>query len=183
MKHLSIILFLVALTNVTIAQREVDEDTPQKLKDRMYFGGGFGLNAGTINNVGYFDISLSPIIGYMITPQLSAGTGISWQRTSYDTKPSIVINQWGVSPFVRYNFNQQLFSMAEYNFISTPTFGFNQQGAGYTRTFTRFLLGIGYSQPLGSRGAVNAVGLYDVTYNKNDFAFASPWVFRVFFTF
>ncbi len=181
MRRFLIILFLAALSNLAIAQREVDEDTPQKLKDRMYFGGGFGLNAGQVNGVGYFDISLSPIIGYMITPQLSAGTGITWQRTSYDTKPSIVINQWGVSPFVRYNFNQQLFSMAEYNFISTPTFG--TQGAGTTRTFTRLLLGIGYSQPLGSRGAINAVGLYDVTYNRNDLAFASPWVFRVFFTF
>jgi hypothetical protein len=186
MKHLSIICLLVALSNLTIAQREVDEDTPQKLKDRMYFGGGFGLNAGQLNGIGYFDISLSPIIGYMITPQLSAGTGISWQRTSYDTSPSIVLNQWGISPFVRYNFNQQLFSMAEYNFVSTPILAFNSQGryvTGATRTFTRLLLGIGYSQPLGSRGAINAVGLYDVSYNRNDLAFASPWVFRVFFTF
>jgi hypothetical protein len=186
MKRVSVILFLASLPFLAIAQREIDEDTPHKLKDRVYFGGGFGLNAGSLDGIGYFDISLSPIIGYMITPQFSAGTGISWQRTSYDTSPSIVLNQWGISPFVRYNFNQQLFSLAEYNFVSTPILAFNTQGryvTGATRTFTRFLLGIGYSQPLGSRGAVNVVGLYDVSYNRNDLAFASPWVFRVFFTF
>jgi hypothetical protein len=179
MKRVSVILFLASLPFLAIAQREIDEDTPHKLKDRVYFGGGFGLNTGSLNGVGYFDISLSPIIGYMITPQFSAGTGISWQRTSYDTNPGIVLNQWGISPFARYNFNQQFFTMAEYNFISTPTLN----ATGTTRTFSRFLLGLGYSQPLGGRGAINAVGLYDVMFNQREQAFASPWVFRVFFTF
>ncbi len=186
MKRFLILFILGSMPFFVMAQREIDDDTPHKLKDRMYFGGGFGINSGTTNGIGYFDISVSPIIGYMINPQLSAGTGISWQRTSYDTSPSVVLNQWGLSPFVRYNFNPQFFSLAEYNFISPPTLGYNQQGkfaAGPSRTFSRFLVGLGYSQPLGSRGAINAVGLYDVMYNQKDLAFTSPWVFRVFFSF
>ena len=186
MKKWIVFFAVLTLPLLSIAQREIEEDTPHKIKDRIYFGGGFGINSGSVNGISYFDISLSPIIGYMITPQVSAGTGINWQRTSYETTPSVVLNQWGVSPFVRYNFNPQFFTTAEYNYISTPTLTYSAQtkySSGPSRIFNRLLLGIGYSQPLGKRGAINAVGLYDVLFKKEEQAFASPWVFRVFFSF
>lgn len=169
---------LIVLPALAFAQREVDEDAPQKLKDRLYFGGGLGLNTGTdAYGNSFFYFAVNPIVGYMVTPKFSVGTGINWQRTSYD-RPSVVLNQYGISPFVRYNFDQ-LFAYAEYNLISTPSYyNLNQ-----TKTLSRFLIGLGYSQPLGKRGAVNAVGLYDVLYNQSERAFASPWVFRVFFSF
>jgi hypothetical protein len=178
MKRLGVFLLIIALPSLGLAQREITEDTPHTLKDRVYFGGGFGLNSGTdpYGNT-YFFYSISPIIGYMIKPNLSAGTGINWQQTSYD-RPSVTLTQYGVSPFIRYNFDQ-LFAHAEYNYISTPTF----LNSNERRSFSRMLLGVGYSQPLGGRGAINAMALYDVLYNQNDRAFASPWVFRVFFSF
>jgi long-subunit fatty acid transport protein len=178
MKRL-VVLLMVALPLLSLAQREIEEGDKPKLKDRLYFGGGFGINSGTdAYGNSYFFISLSPIVGYMINPKFSVGTGINWQRTSYDTRPSIVLNQYGVSPFLRYNFDQ-LFAYAEYNYISTPTFNITNR-----RAYNRLLLGVGYSQRLGgSRGAINAMALYDVLYNQSDRAFASPWVFRVFFSF
>jgi hypothetical protein len=174
MKKLGIVVLLLSFSYLTIAQRVVDENTPHTLKDRAYFGGGFGLNSGTDSyGNSYFFYSLSPLFGYMINSKLSAGSGINWQQTSYD---KVTFTQYGVSPFLRYNFDQ-LFAKAEYNYISTPTLYSTER-----RAFSRMLLGVGYTQSLGGRGGLNAVALYDVLYNRNDGAFASPWVFRVYFT-
>lgn len=164
---------LIVLPSLVIAQREVDEDTPHKFKDRAYFGGGFGLGGGT----GYFSVSVNPIIGYMITPQFSGGTGLSYQLLSYtDIKPSININQYGISPFVRYNF-EQLFAMAEYNLISTNYVNDNKR-----YLVDRMLLGLGYSQSSEGRGGLNVVGMYDVLYKPNG-PFPSPWVIRAYLIF
>lgn len=171
--------FLCCIAFVTVAQRDISDDTPKTFKERGYFGGGFGLSGGRDafgNN--YFFIALNPIIGYMVKPRFSVGTGINWQRTSYSDL-GINLDQYGVSPFARYNFGGQMFGYAEYNYFSTPTFINRNE----RRSFNRMLLGLGYAQPLGGRGAVNVVALYDVLYNQADRAFASPWVFRVFFSF
>lgn len=180
MKRLTLFLFLVTLSYASFAQREVEEDTKPKFKDRVYFGGGFGLNGGT-DGYGnrYFYFAVNPIVGYMITPQFSMGTGVSWQQYNY-TDVKVKINQYGVSPFARYNFGK-LFSYAEYNLINTPNF---YNASGSRTNYDRLLLGLGYSQPFGTgRGAINAMALYDVLYQKTDRVFASPWVFRVFFSF
>lgn len=174
MKRNIFFLGLMLFTVVCFGQREVDENAPPKLKDRIYFGGGLGLGGGT----GYFSLALNPIVGYMVTPKFSVGTGVNYQTISYtDIKPSRTISQYGVSPFMRYNFDQ-LFAYSEYNLLST-----NYIGSDNRQWVSRFLIGLGYSQPLGNRGAINVVGLYDVLYQQNSSPFASPYVFRVFFSF
>jgi hypothetical protein len=160
-----------------LAQRDVDERSGWSLSERMYFGGGMGLNTG-VDAFGnrFFYVGLNPIVGYMVNNQFSVGTGVTWQHLNYSDL-EIKINQYGVSPFARYNFGQ-LFAYGEYMYISTPTlFNTNRRG------FDRMLLGLGYTQPLGRRGAINGMALYDVFYNEAERAFASPWVFRVFFSF
>ncbi|MFM7487482.1 MAG: hypothetical protein ACKO13_11265 [Cytophagales bacterium] len=179
MKKFYIMIWICALATVSFGQRQISDDTPKTFKERGYFGGGFGLSGGRDafgNN--YFFIALNPIIGYMVKPEFSVGSGLNWQRTSYSDQ-GISLDQYGVSPFARYNFGGQLFGYAEYNYISTPTFINRNE----RRSFNRMLLGLGYSQPLGGRGAINAVALYDLLYNQADRAFTSPWVFRVFFSF
>lgn len=163
---------LISLTS--FAQREVSDDS--SIKDRIYLGGGLGLNVGTdYYGYRYFYFALNPIIGYMVNPKTSVGTGITWQRYSYSEPVKLNIDQYGVSPFIRYNFSE-FFAYGEYNLLNTPTYSISQR-----RTYDRLLLGLGYSQSLG-RGSVNAMALYDVIYDQNERAFSSPWVFRVFFT-
>ncbi len=177
MKTSWLIVCILSLSSVAFAQREIDERAGWGLKDRLYVGGGFGLNGGN-DSYGnrYFYIGLNPIIGYMITPQFSGGLGLQWQHYSYPDYNS-KIDQYGVSPFLRYNFGQ-LFAYTEYNVLNTPTL-YNTE----RKNFDRFLMGLGYSQPLGRRGSLNAMALYDVIYSNTERAFASPWVFRVYFSF
>ncbi len=159
------------------AQREVDDGS--KLSDRLYFGGGLGMNGGTDPYAGrYFFIGVYPVIGYMVNNQLSIGTSITYQYYSYSDVGQ-EIHQYGIAPFVRYNFGQ-LFAYSEYSLLSTPTY----YGPAMPRkTFDRFLIGVGFSQPLGGRAALNVMGMYDMIWKRTDYAFASPWVFRVFVSF
>jgi hypothetical protein len=171
-------IILCAISFGLLAQREVDEQADWK--DRIYFGGGGGLNGGTdLNGNRYFFFSLSPVVGYMITSQLSAGTGIVYQRTNFSDR-NISFTQYGIMPFVRYNF-KDLFLTAEYNYINLPRLGNNLNTVD--RIFLdRLLLGVGYSQPLGGRTKLNVMAMYDVLFERSS-PFLTPWVFRVFFTF
>lgn len=176
------VLFSIALmvSCACYGQIPVDDKTGWSLKERMYFGGGFGLNGGS-DSFGnrYWYVGLNPIAGYMITTQFSAGLGIQWQHYSYpDFKTTI--DQYGVSPFMRYNFGQ-LFAYTEYSILNTPAFG-GFGGNSERRNFDRLLAGLGYSQPIGRRSAINVMALYDLIYNNSERAFASPWVLRVWFS-
>lgn len=147
--------------------------------DRIYVGGGFGLNGGRdYNGYRYFYYSVSPVVGYMITQNFSAGTGITYEHISYpDLK--VKTSQYGGFPFVRYNIHQ-FFLTAEYNFISVDPDLTSE--ANKREIFSRWLVGGGISQPIGRRGAINLEALYDLSWDATS-PFASPWVFRVFFSF
>jgi len=182
MKKRILFLLLMCVSLFSVAQREIDEDTPHKFKDRFYLGGGFSLNSGRDNyGNNFFLINVNPVVGYMITPQLSSGLGANWQRISLD-RPSATLDQFIVSPFLRYNFSQ-LFAYGEYNYVSSPAFNRNTGKYEDRAVFSQFLIGLGYSQPIGKRGAINVAGLYNVLYNPEERIFPSPWVYRVFFSF
>jgi hypothetical protein len=181
-----LMVILILVVGVAHAQRDIDENTGWSLKDRLYVGGGFGLSGGSdYQGFKYFTFSISPIFGYMITPQLSAGTGINYQYLSYGDL-NIKLHQYGVSPFVRYNI-KQFFGQVEYNVISTPYVMVDNQGA-YTSeraTYDRLLAGIGIAQPIGERAKINLLAMYDLLYttDRSQSPFGSPWVFRVFFSY
>lgn len=171
-----VIIMILWISGISYGQIPVDEKTGWSLKDRMYFGGGFGLNGGS-DSFGnrYWYVGLNPIAGYMITQQFSAGLGLQWQHYSYPDF-NTTFDQYGVSPFMRYNFGQ-LFAYTEYSILNTPIFGNTER-----KNFDRMLVGLGYSQPIGRRSAINVMALYDVIYSNTERAFASPWVLRVYFS-
>jgi hypothetical protein len=177
-----VISSFICLSFLAVAQRDVDSES--NWMDRVYFGGGGSFNGGD-NSFGtrYFSISVMPVVGYMVTSQLSVGTGVVYQRTSFPDDNFNYV-QYGLMPFVRYNFNE-LFLTAEYNYFNVPVLSLSSQGfAVEDRVYrSRMLLGAGYSRPLGGgRMRVNAMALYDVLYRRPSI-FNSPWVFRVFFSF
>ncbi|HMR57856.1 MAG TPA: hypothetical protein PKC10_11065, partial [Cyclobacteriaceae bacterium] len=74
-------MFLLFASISTWAQREVDDRTGWSLKDRIYTGGGLALNGGSdAYGNRYFYFAVNPIVGYMVTPKFSVGTGVTWQR-------------------------------------------------------------------------------------------------------
>ena len=168
MKRLFIFSILLLSTFSSFAQKDIGPDA--SFSDRIYFGGGLGFSSS--NNATF--ISLSPIVGYMITPALSAGVGVQYQYIKYrfiDLSSDV----YGGSIFTRYNINQ-FFLQTEYNLLSAEYF-INSEAR--RANFDRLLFGGGIMQPLGSRARLNIIGMYDLIYEPNG-PFASPWVFRVF---
>jgi hypothetical protein len=154
----------------------------QPADKKFYFGGGGSFGSGTNSySFRYTYYSLFPIVGYRITPQFSAGTGVNYQHYSYPDLGA-TYSQYGFSPFLRYNVSQ-LFFQSEYDIISSPAYD-NAGNALARQTYNRLLFGVGYTQPFSDtgRGAINAMAMYDVLY-KQPSVFNSPIVLRVFVTF
>jgi len=173
-KYLAL-LFTLLLSTVAFGQmgtRTIDENSDWK--DRLYFGGGLGLSAGS----GYTMISVSPIVGYMITNRLSGGIGVTYQ---YYKSGDFTDNRYGGQLFMRVNVIKQIFAYGSYEFMNYGTYTITGD-EGPRNTVSRLPLGLGLSQPIGNRSSVNFLAAYDVLYDDQLGAYNSPWIFTVYFS-
>ncbi|MGN6566928.1 MAG: hypothetical protein ACTHJ0_03195, partial [Flavipsychrobacter sp.] len=150
---------------------------------RLRFGGGFILGAGDITNLG-----ISPIIGYRITDNWSAGIGIAYQYLkikgyyelydphsgAYSDYP-LQSNIFYPSVWTRYvifrnlNFIGDIFVDAEFEYDMMRFKDYT-----YDNTYTNIisentnvnvpcaLVGLGIKQPITDRVSIVVMGLYDV---------------------
>src|SRR5690606_32153549 len=139
-----------------------------------------GLGLGTHPTYGtYFSIGLSPLAGFMLARNLSAGVGFEYQYTSYsDLK--IRLHQYGWYPFLRYNI-KNFFLQTDYDWYSIPLI---RNGKTEDRALLeRYFIGVGYtSSSPGSRSAVDLLVSYGFQYT-NLSPFSSPLSIRIFMTF
>lgn len=148
------------------------------LRERLFFGGNGGLQLGNI-----IFIDVSPLAGYRLTPEFSLGAGLSWQyfqdRRFVNNFSSTVL---GGRVFARYDISQYFFPWAEYEFLN---YRFRDPFGRETprQWFTAALVGGGVGQPIGRGGGIYALVLYNLTWQPGRSMYASPWVFRVGFTF
>ncbi|MEQ9405770.1 MAG: hypothetical protein RIM99_19420 [Cyclobacteriaceae bacterium] len=166
MKKALILTFCVMSTGV-FAQ--------SKLSDKIYFGGGFGFSAG--NNV--TNISLSPQVGYKITPRFSSGFGITYQYVKFKSIDTSISN-FGWSIFSRYNVTQQFFAYTEFENLKFEYFtSFNPERTD-SDTYNSLLVGAGYTESLAGRASFSISALYNVLYDATDpiQPYDSPWQIR-----
>ncbi len=146
-------------------------------KDRIYVGGGLGLQFGDITN-----IQVSPIVGYRINEKLAAGIGITYiyYRIKFDNAPDFETNIYGGSVFVRRNLNEQFFLHGEYESLN---FEFPNRDGTFTREWVPgLLLGGGYFMPLGRNAGFSATALYNVIHDDLKSPYNSPLILRIGFT-
>lgn len=161
MKNLFTLIFILAVCSGF---------SQNKLSDRIYFGGGGGLSAGT----GIFIVSVTPQVGYKITQSYSAGVGITYQYVRF-TDFDESISNYGWSVFNRYNITQQFFAYGEFERLSFQLDLDNTARQGFNSLF----LGLGFSNQLGGRASFNTTVLYNVLYVEGEPSpYRSPWVVR-----
>ena len=154
---------LIAIIGVVphLVSAQYFEEAPQKasFKDRIFVGGGFGLSFGTITYV-----SLSPIVGYKITQRWAAGVGISYQyRNDKRFVPALTTNDYGGSLFTRYLLIKNIFAEARYEVLN---FEYLQSPSETARkNYDSFLLGGGFSQPLGKKASFVVSIMYNLLYD------------------
>lgn len=179
MKKIVFLILLGLYSLSAFSQKEVDESSGWSLKERAYFGLGFGgLGLGTSNAYGkYFSIGVTPMAGYMLTKNLSSGLAFEYQYTSYSDL-NLRLSQYAVYPFVRYNI-KSFFIQGDYDWYSIPDISTQEQKR---KIFNRAFVGVGYSSNSGGRGSINFLVSYDLLYT-NTSPFSSPLSVRIFATF
>ena len=114
-------------------------------------------------------------MGYMITRKLSAGVGVTYQYYKINN-PDSDDHRYGGKIFLMQMLVYQFFLYGEYNFINLSPIPWDESIP--RETYTRTMLGAGFSQPLG-RASFNVIAAYDLTYDNNS-PYASPWVIGAF---
>src|SRR5688572_15424702 len=170
-KPLTIAIFLTCLGTAAWAQQRAKnslEGAP--LNERLFFGGGGSFNGGVdVNGNRYTYIAVNPLVGYRLTVPFSMGMAINYALVTYPDIPARA-SQYGLSPFAQYRIGK-LFGYAEYSFISVPT-----ADNSYRSTYRRFPVGIGFTQPIGPKAAINAMALYDLRHARNNTFYTSPFI-------
>ncbi|HPE57919.1 MAG TPA: hypothetical protein PK904_16040 [Bacteroidales bacterium] len=161
LKIFNIFFVLIVLSaSVASAQDSIQRQKPKTpLKDHIYFGGSVGLSFGN-----YTRMAVYPMVGYKITPKLSAGVEVGYEYIS-DKRytPNYNTSNYGFSVLSRYRIIPQIYTHVEYSMINYELYYFD---GSKTREWVPFLyLGAGYSQQLASGITAYAQVKFDVLQN------------------
>lgn len=168
-----ILLLLLALgfTQHTWAQDSTAYVEPPKvrkdtrpLKDRLWFGGGLGLNFGNVTS-----IQIEPLVGYKVDKngKFSVGTGLTyWYLSDNRFTPKLEQNAYGYRLFSRYRFIPQAFAHVEYLNLNAERF------IGATSSVQRIwvphlLVGGGYAQPISGSSVFTLQVLWEILQDPN----------------
>lgn len=168
-------LFFFTTLLCSFAQREIYSDSIP-FKDRVYYGGNFGMQFGTITLV-----DVSPLVGVMITNRYSAGLGVTYQYFNDRRYVGGSTSTYGGRVFNRYNVLPNIFLHGEFETINFDNF--NQFNGEFSRIWSNALfLGAGYFAPFGGgRGGANFTFLYNLLHDNLRSPYGEPYVIRVGF--
>lgn len=152
-------LFLIVNTSLSQAREDDIEDpgmSGKRFVDRLYTGGNIGLSFGTFT---YVDVS--PILGYRITRDFSAGIGLKYVYLAFNGTPRSTLSMYGGSVFARYLFLQNFLAHTELETVNLPV------QSAFTGEVKREwvpvgLIGGGYRQSIGGSSYIQFMLLYDV---------------------
>src|SRR3989337_3591232 len=176
-RFLIVSFFTLSTTLNAFSQGKNNSLQGAPLKDRIVTGGGIGLGLGSVQDY----LSVSPVIGYLLTAKLLAGTSVTYRYTNYKiTNPSIKLNDYGLGPFLRFTVYRNIFIQTEYEYLNYefPT----SQAETIRKGFNSFLAGAGFVQPISAKVSFYAIALYNFSYRNsaagNYTPYDSPLVLR-----
>jgi opacity protein-like surface antigen len=155
----------------TPAPETAPRPAPKHHTNRFFFGGGVGLAFGEVD---YFE--LSPMIGVRVIPRFDVGFQ-PFYRWVKDTRysPDVETSDYGASLFARFRVISSFYVEADYQYTNYeyPT----SQTQTTRSSYSGFLAGAGFYQPVGHNVGFNVGVLYDFSYDGNDpfRPYDSPW--------
>ncbi len=180
MKNLLVIFLFVAFS-FSVAQQDSTRTTNEKtshkkpLSEKIYYGGGIGFNFWG----DYFRIAVEPMVGYKVTPKLSAGVKLMYEYIEYSTASETTYNNFGGSVFSRFRVIPQFYLHAEFAYYS---YKYSTKILNTTYDSERewvpfLLLGGGYSQQISKNTWAYAQALWDVIQDdKSPYSGSEPWI-------
>ncbi len=181
LKILIVFTIIGTFGNKTFSQ--TTNDSIPNLKDKLFFGGDFGLSFGAVTY-----IELSPAIGYRLTDKLSAGVGVIYKYISsknYYSTYSFSTSIYGGKMFANYMVTNNFFPHVEFEVLSLEHKYFDFLG-NYPDDgrylYESLFVGAGYRYPIGKNSYITTVLLYNINHSSNSF-YPSPYVWRLGFNF
>jgi hypothetical protein len=184
MKKWLFIVYAVMIVNVLSAQEKEEEKKKGFQKEKLFFGGNFGLTFGD-----YTLVNVSPQLGYRFNPSIAAGFGVNMQYVSYKERDyngdAYSKQSWGVAGlnvFGRVYPIQQIMLQVqpEANYVFGKQIFYQPTRQEYkidAEIVPSLLTGGGLVLPAG-RGSLIAAVFYDVLQKQN-----SPYGKRAIFNF
>lgn len=163
-----------AIGQVPKSDQNKERQEKEESNRKFFFGGNFALMIGTITN-----IEISPLVGYRITPRLSAGTGITYayykeRFTGFSTYESHIyggriFGSWMVikdlKELIGLPGSGGIIGYTEYEALNMDN---NYQttminnGEKQREWFHNVYVGGGYRQPLGRNASFNIMILWNL---------------------
>ena len=178
-KYLPTVLIIFCLLFFSLeshAQRFIDPEENPPLRERMYYGGNFSLQFGSVTF-----IDISPLAGVMITDRYSAGLGATYQYINFRFANTGGRSVYGGRIFNRYNITQNFFAHAEFESLNAEYVSARQELI--REWIPGAFVGGGYFSPAGARGGFNVMILYNLMYDNIRSPYNEPYVIRVGFVF
>ena len=180
------LIILFASYSVIYGQKKKSEAPP--FSERLFYGGSFGLQFGTITN-----IELSPIIGFWILPRLNVAIGPDYQfykdkirKTWTDIYGGrvylefVLIQDFG--KIIPVGANTGIFLHCENELLSLQSSFWKEPPVASKRFYVNTILaGAGISQQIGRRSSLNMMVLWALNESLYDI-YSNP-EFRISFIF
>ncbi len=174
MKKILAMAFCLVMAATATGQIPVTEnaegETPP-VNQRLFFGGSFGLQFGTVTN-----IKVAPRAGIWLLPRIAAGAGPTFQyykdpfgRTSiYGGRAMLQLTLiQNLNNIIPIGLNAGIYVNGEYEALSLQRAFFTSDPDAIGRFWHgTFLAGAGLSQPTGRRSSMNISFLWSITGNE-----------------
>lgn len=143
------------------AKQEKQKGQSSFKMSKVFFGGSLGFSFGSVTS-----IRVNPLVGYSLTPKLSAGITGLYEYNSYDLYGSRQnFSNYGGSVFGRFRIIPQLYAHAEFSYINYEFVKINNET--YRQGVPFLFLGGGYAQKIGRNTYAYAQVLFDVLQDSN----------------
>ncbi|MFN3938976.1 MAG: hypothetical protein ACK4IY_00225 [Chitinophagales bacterium] len=167
----------------TIAQlTEIEPNTQEPSKpgksgidaSRWIVGGYLGAQFGN-----FTAIDISPMVGYRVTPKLTAGGGLTYQYVSFKDPTGYYIpyksNIIGPRAFAAYNLIFGLQAHVEYEHL---WFRYEDSSIEYKDKQPGLFLGGGLNLAAGKNAVFQILALYNVLWDASNVVYGSPLTIR-----
>jgi hypothetical protein len=180
-----ILVILIASTPVSAQKRK---EPPPPLRERIFFGGSFGLQFGT-----YTNIEINPIVGLWVFPNLAVAAGPGYQYfndKTYNVSTDIfsakayiqLVLLRDIDKFIPLGVHTSIILHGEDEMLNLETEYWKSISLSHNRFWVNSLLaGGGLSQQIGKKGAFNILVLWVLT-DSGYSLYSNPEI-RIGFTF
>ena len=157
---ISILTFFFLFTALSVISGQKSREEKPPLRERMFFGGGLGLQFGT-----YTDIQVTPIVGLWVRPRIAIAAGPNFRYYKYQGYESTM---YGGNAYVQFvpvqDINNAIpigLHMGIFLHLEDDLLNFDDPYVDNARvTVNTVLGGFGIRQMLGTRSSLNLMFLW-----------------------